>query len=68
MRKRECRFTPGDRFRSKRDAEQAEFDRKVRNGTNGQRVQATYVVKSCRCNGWHLTTIDAGDRDANETL
>lgn len=70
-RKRQCRLTSGDRFASKHAAQQAEFARKLNNGVNGQRVQAVYVIKSCRCNGWHLTTTDALDsvtRDANETL
>lgn len=55
-RKRACRLTSGDRFPSKRAAEAAEFQRKLNNGTNGQRVQVEYVIKQCRCNGWHLTT------------
>lgn len=66
--RRACRLTSGDRFPSKAAATQAEFERKLRNGTNGQRVQAVYVIKSCRCNGWHLTTTDAEGRDVNETL
>lgn len=59
--KRKCRLTSGDRFASRRAAEEAEFQRKLNNGTNGQRVQAEYTIKSCRCNGWHLTTTGARD-------
>jgi hypothetical protein len=55
--KRTCRLTPGDRFASKKAASDAEFQRKLNNGTNGQRVQVSYKVVSCRCNGWHLTTV-----------
>jgi len=61
-RKRQCRLTSGDRFASKDAARQAEFARKLNNGVSGQRVQVSYVIKSCRCNGWHLTTAEAGQK------
>jgi len=54
--KRECRRQPGTRYGSRKDAEAAELDRKINSGANGQRVRYNYVIKACRCNGFHLMT------------
>lgn len=62
--RRACRLTSGDRFPSKRAAEDAEFARKVNNVASGQRVPAVYMIVPCRCNGWHLTTTEARDGSA----
>lgn len=58
--KRTCRLTPGSRFATKKDAENAEFQRKLNSGTNGQRAQPAYEIRPCRCNGWHLMTVVPG--------
>jgi hypothetical protein len=61
--KRECTRKPGTRFNSKKQAQQAEVQRKINSGTNGQRTALRYVIEPCRCNGWHLMTVAL---DANE--
>jgi predicted chitinase len=55
--KRECTRKPGTRFNSKKLAKQAEIQRKINGGANGQRVALQYTIEFCQCNGYHLMTV-----------
>lgn len=59
-RKRTCRLLPGTRFGTPGAARQAQNERKINSGVNGQHGAVEYEIKRCACTGFHLIAVTSG--------